>query len=69
MLLIALLDGSIVGRFCASMNLVFIIIGSICASQAIWSIESLGQSCFAVGSDDGQLIVWKIEQPLIEQPT
>ena len=66
MLLIGLLDGSIWIRSCLTMNLLVVIESSIAYNQAAWSIEPLGQSCFASATDDGQLIVWKIEKQLIE---
>ena len=63
-LLIGLLDGCIVVRSCSSMNILFTIDSSICRTTAVWSINNLGQSCFATGGDDGNLIVWRIEQAL-----
>lgn len=67
-LLIGLLDGSIWIRSCSTMNLLVVIESSIAYNQAAWKIEPLGQSCFASATDDGQLIVWKIEKPIVENP-
>lgn len=50
------------------MNLLIVIDSSIAYNQAAWKIEPLGQSCFASATDDGQLIVWKIEKPIVESP-
>lgn len=65
-LLIGLYDGSIWIRSCTTMNLLVIIESSIAYNQATWAIEPLGQSCFASATEDGQVIVWKIEKQLIE---
>lgn len=67
MLLVGLLDGSIVARSCASMNILFVLDASICRTKAVWSITNLGQSCFATGGDDGNLIVWKVERALVDK--
>ena len=48
------------------MNLLVVIESSIAYNQATWAIEPLGQSCFASATEDGQVIVWKIEKQLLE---
>jgi WD40 repeat protein len=65
-LLIGLLDGGIAVRSCGSMNILFFLDSSICHTKAVWSIANLGQSCFATGGDDGNLIVWRIEHALVD---
>jgi WD40 repeat protein len=65
-LLIGLMDGSIAVRSCASLSLLFVIPNSVCSTQTTWALQPLGQSCFASAGDDGQLIVWKIERPLLD---
>lgn len=49
------------------MNILFVLDASICRTKAVWSITNLGQSCFATGGDDGNLIVWKIERALVDK--
>ena len=66
-LLIGLLDGSIVIRSCLSMKMLFTLDQSICHTKAIWTIVDLGQSCFATGSDEGAIIVWKIPGALVDK--
>ena len=68
-LLIGLLDGAIWIRSCVTMNFLIVVDASIAYNQAAWKIEPLGQSCFASATDDGQLIVWKIEKPIVENAT
>lgn len=65
-LLVGLVDGSIAVRSCASLSLLFVIPSATCGTQTVWALEPLGQSCFASAGDDGQLIVWKIERPLMD---
>ena len=59
-LLIGMLDGVIIARSCATMNVLFVIDQSICNTQSVWAITSLGRSCFATGGEDGKLIVWQV---------
>jgi WD40 repeat protein len=65
-LLVGLVDGSIAVRSCATLSLLFVIPSATCGTSTVWALEPLGQSCFASGGDDGQLIVWKIEMPLMD---
>lgn len=67
MLLIGLLDGTIHVRSCLSMKILFTLDTSICHTKAIWSIVDLGQSCFGAGSDDGQIVVWKVGSALVDK--
>jgi len=66
-LLIGLLDGTIHVRSCMSMKILFTLDASICHTKAIWSIVDLGQSCFGAGSDDGQIVVWKVGSALVDK--
>ena len=71
-LIIGLLDGRIILRSCATMNILFAINNNLLPSnvhtKAVWSIVSLGvgSSCFATGGDDGQLVVWRVSTALID---
>ena len=67
MLLIGLLEGTIVVRSCQSMKILFMLDQSICHTKAIWSIVDLGQSCFGTGSDDGNIVVWKVPSALVDK--
>lgn len=66
-LIIGLLDGTIVVRSCVTMKVLFQLDNSICRSLAIWSIADLGQSCFATGSDDGNIVLWKVSTALVDK--
>lgn len=66
-LLIGLADGSVVIRSALTMSLMVTLDSTVCSTKSIWSIVSLGKSCFAVAGDDGQLIGWKIDSPLVEK--
>jgi hypothetical protein len=59
-LLVGLLEGSVVVRSGVSMKILFIVDHSWLPSKAIWSIVDLGRSCFCTGSDDGNLVVWRV---------
>lgn len=67
MLIIGLLEGSIVVRSCQSMKILFSLDHTICHTKAIWSIVDLGQSCFGTGSDEGNIIVWKVGAALVDK--
>lgn len=62
-----LLDGGIVVRSCVTMNILFVLDNSICHTKAVWAITSLGQSCFATGGDDGNLVAWRVDKPLMDK--
>lgn len=66
-LIIGLLDGNIVLRSCITLKILFVVDSGICFTKAIWSIASLGQSCFATGTDDGNVIVWRIQHALTDK--
>lgn len=63
-LMIGLGNGTIVVRSCASMNILFKLESTICRTRTVWSIKSLGHSCFASGGDDGQMIMWQVRTQL-----
>jgi len=63
-LLIGMVSGGIVARTCSTMSVVFVIDSQFCNTQTVWAIRDLGQSCFATGGDDGNLLVWKVMKPL-----
>ena len=66
-LLIGLLDGRIVVRSCMTMLIMFTIPNSIYNTKAVWSLTVIpGSSCFAAGGEDGQLIIWRITQALVD---
>jgi len=67
-LIIGLYDGRIVLRSCACMVILLTIPNSAFKTKAMWSIVNIdrGSSCFATGSEDGQLLVWRITKPLID---
>ena len=64
-LLIGLLEGTIVIRSCITMKVLFCL--KIAHTLTIWSIIDLGQSCFAAGSEEGNINVWKIDKALIDK--
>ena len=66
-LIIGLLDGNIVIRSCTTMKILFNLDQSICHLKAVWTIVDLGQSCFGTGSDDGNIVVWKIGSALADK--
>lgn len=66
-LVVGLLEGTIVIRSCVSMKVLFYLDQSISRTKAIWSIVDLGQSCFGTGSDDGNIVVWKINSALADK--
>ena len=51
------------------MNLLLVIESSIAYNQAAWALEPLGHSCFASATEDGQVIVWRLEKQLVENGT
>ena len=65
-LLIGLVNGTMVIRSCSSMNILFKLESTICRTSCIWSIVSLGHSCFASGGDDGQMIMWRVLTPMTD---
>jgi hypothetical protein len=64
-----MLDGGLVARSCASMSIMFVIEPNICSTKTIRDIQCLGQGCFATAGDDGNLIVWQVPKPLIDNQT
>jgi hypothetical protein len=66
-LIIGLNDGKILIRSCASMKLLISLDPSFGQQKAIWSVVSLGQSCFVTGGVDGALIFWRIDRALNEE--
>eukprot|EP00599_Poterioochromonas_sp_BG-1_P004844 CAMPEP_0173141580 /NCGR_PEP_ID=MMETSP1105-20130129/5586_1 /TAXON_ID=2985 /ORGANISM="Ochromonas sp., Strain BG-1" /LENGTH=299 /DNA_ID=CAMNT_0014054825 /DNA_START=398 /DNA_END=1294 /DNA_ORIENTATION=+ len=52
-LLVGLADGSIVIRSSVTMNLIYIIDAHFLNTHTIWSIVSIGQSCFSSAGEDG----------------
>lgn len=66
-LIVGLMDGTIVVRSCVSMKILFCLDQSICHTKTIWSIVDLGQSCFGTGSDEGNIVVWKINSALVDK--
>lgn len=65
-LLVGLSDGSIVIRSSLSMNLLYIIDAHFLNTHTIWSIVSIGQSCFSSAGEDGIIVTWKVDKPLQE---
>lgn len=65
-LIVGMVDGFIFIRSCVTMKILFMINSSFCHTRTIWSMVDLGQSCFCTGSDEGSVIVWRINEPLIE---
>ena len=63
-LLIGLQNGTIIVRSCASMGILFKLENTICRTQCVWAIKSLGHSCFASGGDDGQMVMWRVLSPM-----
>lgn len=66
-LLVGLADGSVLVRSAITMTLMIVLDSTLCNTKSVWSIVSLGKSCFAAGGEDGQLICWKIDKPLQEK--
>ena len=70
-LLIGLTDGRILARSCVTMNLMFSLDQNTLAPnkthvETIWSMASLGHSCFVSSDNSGRVMVWKAYQPLID---
>lgn len=65
-LLVGLADGSIVIRSSVTMNLIYIIDAHFLNTHTIWSIVSIGQSCFSSAGEDGVIVTWKADKPLQE---
>eukprot|EP01006_Ploeotia_vitrea_P011692 TRINITY_DN31082_c0_g1_i2.p1 TRINITY_DN31082_c0_g1~~TRINITY_DN31082_c0_g1_i2.p1 ORF type:complete len:384 (+),score=-17.56 TRINITY_DN31082_c0_g1_i2:80-1231(+) len=70
-LLVGLTDGKIMARSCVTMNLLFSLdITNFGPNnihmQTVWSIASLGHSCFVSSDNTGRVIVWKAYLPLID---
>lgn len=70
-LLIGLTDGRILARSCVTMNLMFsldqnTLLPNKTHTETIWSIASLGHSCFVSSDNSGRVMVWKAYQPLID---
>jgi len=63
-LLIGMLSGGVVARSCGTMSVLFVIESQVCNTLSVWAIRDLGQSCFATGGDDGNLLVWQVMKPL-----
>jgi hypothetical protein len=63
---VGLADGNIVCRSCISLNSIFVIDSTVLSTQTIWSIVSLGKSCFGTAGEDGHIVVWKIDKALQE---
>lgn len=66
-LIIGLIDGWIFIRSCVSLQVLLQLDSSICSTTTVWSIASLGQSCFASGGEDGQLLIWQVLNPLKDE--
>ena len=60
-LVVGHIDGSIVIRACSSLQLLVSLDGP---NTPVWSLAALGQSCFASGGDDGNLIVYQVLKAL-----
>ena len=71
-LLVGLMDGRIIMRSCATMNILMAIPNNILPSRVdsktVWSLLSLGagSSCFAAGGEDGQLVIWRVSTALVD---
>jgi len=65
-LVIALFDGRIFLRSCSTLDIVFVLTPQMsgAVSSIIWSLKSLGHSCFASGHDDGNIVIWQIPDPI-----
>lgn len=65
MLLGGLSDGRISIIACSTMTIIHVIDAVICSTTAVNSIISIGGSKFLSAGDDGQLIIWQTDKPLI----
>ena len=68
LLLIGLNDGRIFLRSTLTMELLMIIDGSLHQHKPVWSIISIGQSCFASAGDSGYFLVCRITQAIQGSP-
>lgn len=66
MMIAGLSDGRLNIISCRSMTVLLQIDSSIFATQAVNVILSLGGSKFLTGGDDGQLIIWQVDKPLLD---
>ena len=66
MLIAGLSDGRFNIISCRSMTILLLIDASVCTTLAVNTITTLGSSRFLTGGDDGQLIVWQVEKPLLD---
>lgn len=66
MLIAGLSDGRINIISCRSMTVLLCIDAVICGTQAVNSIQSLGSSRFLTAGDDGQIIIWQADKPLLD---
>lgn len=66
-LIIGLIDGRILIRSCVTMSLLLSMDGAAHSNQTVWSIVTIGHSCFASAGESGALVVWKVQTPLTDR--
>eukprot|EP01031_Cornospumella_fuschlensis_P029808 gene29808-35989_t len=65
--IVGLMDGGVQVRATTNLALIFTLESSLYNTGIVWGIKFLGKSCFAVGGEDGQLIVWKVDVALVDK--
>lgn len=64
-LITALLDGSMHIRSCHTGTLLVSVDGAVNKYKAAWTITSFGINMFASAGDSGEIVLWKICEPMV----
>jgi hypothetical protein len=63
-LIIGLVDGRVLLRSAVTMELLISLDGQLQQNKPVWSIASVGQSCFAAAGESGFFVVFRTQQAL-----